>query len=206
MDHSEIPKETLELSDRPSSITYASERKNSIPCSYKEAIHKWKTVKDVSTWIALHFSYDIQRAIELADNSETRERASIYTPVETYNSRRGSCVDLSRFTFETLQLLNSTMDVKYLMIEFEPIKIGTSILKRHWMISYKEQNEFYTMADTKQPGHIGGPYNNMGDFIAEYQEIRKRKIIQYKLLDTYKKRLKSNKRLQACSKISYDLH
>jgi hypothetical protein len=178
------------------------EGKNSINHhhSYKETIRKWKTVNDVNTWIVQNFSYDINRAIKLADNSEARERISIYTPVETYNSRKGTCVDLSRFAFETIQMLDSSIEVKYLMIEFAPLIINSSILKRHWMIVYREKNLFYTMADTKQPGLIGGPYNDIAEFIVEYQKISKREIIRYKLLDKYKKRLKSKKRLASETK------
>ena len=62
------------------------------------------------------------------------------------------------------------------------------------MIIYKENDQLYIMADTKRPGHISGPYNAMSEFITAYEDFRKRKIISYKITDTYKKRLKKRLR------------
>jgi hypothetical protein len=157
--------------------------------SYHEAIHNWKSVNDVNDWIARHFNYDMDRAMQLA-NSNIKKKATIYDPTEVFNHKKGICVDLSRFAFETIQAINPTIDIKYLMIEFEPLKIGDSTFRKHWMVVYKENGRLYTMADTKRPGFISGPYNEISEFIIEYQKFRKRQIISYKLTDTYKKRLK----------------
>jgi hypothetical protein len=186
-------KEKLELTDAPPSETRPIGTRVNINSSYNEAVQEWKTVRDVNVWVAENFHYDLDRAMRLADNSKTREETFIYTPVELFNLKKGSCIDLSRFAFETISSIDPSIEVKYLMIEFEPLHIGKILLRRHWMVVYKENGQFYTIADTKYPGYIDGPYENIDDFIAEYQKKRKREIVGYKVLDTYAKRLKSKK-------------
>jgi|SRR5688500_6612442 len=192
-----LKKKELEQTDAPLPQTLAPRVKNSINYTYEEAIlTKWKTIKDINAWIAQHFNYDLDRALELADHSETREISNIYTPTQTFDAKKGICVDLARFAVETIQAVDPSINVKYLMIEFEPIRIGNRVLKRHWMVVYKENNQLYTMADTKYPGFIDGPYSDISEFVMEYQKIRKRKIKSYSMLDTYKKTLKSPKRMK----------
>lgn len=184
-----VTKEKLDLSDSPCAQIDAQKSNKKSKLSYLEAIQKWKTVYDVNHWIAENFKYDMDRAMQFA-NSNIQRKATIYKPAEVFDHKKGICVDLSRFAFETVQSVNHTIGIKYLMIDFEPLEIGNSIFRKHWMVVFKENNQFYTMADTKRPGYIGGPYNDLSEWMADYQKFRKRKIISYTLMDTYEKKLK----------------
>ena len=66
------------------------------------------------------------------------------------------------------------------------------------MVVYKKNDKLYTMADTKRPGHISGPHDDIAGFIAEYEQYKKRRILSYKIANTYRKKLKnrSEKRLK----------
>ena len=138
----------------------------------------------------------MQRAMQLAD-SDRRQKIYIYEPAEVFRYQKGVCVDLARFTFESIKTIGPNLDPSYLMIEFEPLKIGDRTFKRHWLVVHQDEDQLLVMADTKGPGYQSGPHNHLAEFITEYQTFRKRKIIAYKLRDTYKKKLKQKKQLKA---------
>ncbi len=186
-----IKKENLIPPDAPSSQTYQQNSIERPNYSFREAIIKWKTIQDINDWIANNFEYDMERALQLASNSKTRTETNIYRPDELYDYKKGVCIDLVRFAFETIQAMDSTIFVKYLMIEFEPLTIGNRIFKRHWLVVYEENHQLYAFADTKRPGYISGPHEDIADFTNEYEKFRQRKIVTFKLTDTYKKKLKS---------------
>jgi hypothetical protein len=154
----------------------------------------------VNNWIKNNFRYSIERAKQLAENSSTRGKTPIYSPVELYQIKEGVCIDISRFAVETINIIDTSKHVQFLMIEFEPIIIDSSILKKHWIAIYQDSSGYYLLADSKRPGHIAGPYKNVDDFIAEYQIFRDRKIISWKILPGYEKR-KMKKTIQQKQKI-----
>ncbi len=158
--------------------------------SYDKALQQWKTVSDVNNWMRGNFRYDIERAKQLSENSSTREKTGIYSPVELYQAKKGVCIDLSRFAVETINLIDTSKHIQYLMIEFEPIVIDGSIIKKHWMAVYQDSSGYYFLADSKRPGHIAGSYENIDDFIKEYQTFRDRKIVSWKVLMSYEKKMK----------------
>jgi hypothetical protein len=158
------------------------------PVSYEDALQKWKTPSDVNNWIKENFRYDMERAKHLAENSTSREKTAIYFPAELYLAKKGVCIDLSRFAVETINRLDTSKHVQYLMIEFDPIMIDSSIIRKHWMAVYEDKAGYYLLADSKRPGHIAGPYKTVDDFIAEYQFFRGRKIISWKILQSYAKK------------------
>ncbi len=188
----EIKAQTLDrqlkkLSDASNDSTlHHSESPDSI--SYETALKQWKTITDVNNWIRENFRYSMERAKQLAENSLIREKTSIYTPIELYQSKKGVCIDLSRFAIETINIIDTSKHVQYLMIEFEPIIIDSSIIKKHWIAVYQDSLGYFLIADSKRPGHIAGPYKNVDDFIAEYQTFRGRKIISWKVLLSYEKK------------------
>jgi hypothetical protein len=186
--------EDTKHSDAPSTRGFSQKSIHHQSYSYREALKRWKTARHVNYWIAQNFEYDMQRAMALASNSETRGETNIYRPDELYLYKKGTCIDLSRFAFETIQAINPTVNVKYLMINFEPLQIANRTFRRHWMVVYKKNDKLYTMADTKRPGHISGPHDDIADFIAEYEQFRKRRILSYKITNTYRKKLKNRSR------------
>ena len=177
------------LSDASNDSTLRPNETSSL-ISYETALKQWKTLTNVNTWIKENFSYSIERAKQLAENSPTREKTGIYSPSELYQLRNGVCIDLTRFAVETINLLDSSKHMQYLMIEFEPIIIDSSVIKKHWMAVYQDSSGYSFLADSKRPGHIAGPYKNVETFITEYQTYRGRKIISWKVLSSYKKNQK----------------
>ena len=177
---SDAPNDTL-LRQSDSAIFFAS---------YEAALKQWKTISDVNNWIKGNFRYDIERAKQLAENSSLREKTGIYSPAELYQTPKGVCIDLSRFAVETINLIDTAKHLQYLMIEFEPIIIDGMSIKKHWAAIYHDTTGYYILADSKRPGHIAGPYENVEDFITEYQTFRDRRIIAYKVLLSYQKKKK----------------
>jgi hypothetical protein len=190
----EFSAEKLALSDAPAYRMDSRATNEDSSISYAEDIQNWKTIAEVNSWIAENFRYDMQRARLLAGSS--RSKISIYEPAEVFHNKAGVCVDLARFAFETIEMIDPDLDLHYLMVEFEPFKIGNSTFRRHWLVVYQKKELLYVLADSKRPGHLSGPYPHMADFIAEYQTFRKRKIISYKLTDTYRKKLKQKRKKQ----------
>jgi hypothetical protein len=160
--------------------------------SYEHALKIWKTPEDINAWIAANFSYDMERAVRLSETQrKDSKRLSIYHPSEFFNTKAGVCVDLSRFGVETLRRIDPQSDPKYLMIEFDPIQITGNTLRLHWLVSFKRNGKTYFFADSKRPGYIAGPYNDVREFINEYAQYRGRKIVAFRELDSYQKQRRS---------------
>lgn len=157
--------------------------------SYEDALSSWKSIDDINEWIVNNFSYDSARALKLALN-QVEGRPAIFRSEETFLKKSGVCIDLARFTVETVRAIRPELEVKYLLIEFEPIVVGNSTFKEHWVVAFRESTGIFIFADTKRPGVILGPYKDIEDYINEYQTYRQRTIVSYKLLDSYQKRLK----------------
>lgn len=156
--------------------------------SYEQALRVWKTPEDINGWIAANFSYDPARALRLSETQRAKnKRISIHAPSEFFDTKTGVCVDLSRFGVETLRRIDPLRDPKYLMIEFDPVQIKGNMLRLHWLVSFRREGKIYIFADSKRPGHIAGPYNDVQTFVIEYEEYRQRKIVAFRELDSYEK-------------------
>jgi hypothetical protein len=156
--------------------------------SYEQALYVWKTPEEINTWIAANFSYDMARALQLSETQRpNNEKISIYDPFTFFDKKTGTCVDLSRFAFETLRRIDQGIGTKYLMIEFDPITRDGNVLRLHWMVSFRRDGKTYFFADSNRPGHMAGPYNDAREFINDYEQYRNRKIISFRELESYQK-------------------
>ncbi|MFY0602688.1 MAG: hypothetical protein JXQ93_01980 [Flavobacteriaceae bacterium] len=173
------------LSDAPNDTI--SNNNIKYPTSYKMALQQWKTVIEINDWIKNNFKYDMERAKKLAENGSGRGKVNIYLPDDFYQIKKGICVDLSRFTVETINKIDSSKNARYLMIEFEPITIDGKIIRKHWVSMYENNQGYYLLGDSKRPGHIAGPFEKIDDFIKKYEKYRERKIVSWKVLLNYKK-------------------
>ena len=157
--------------------------------SYEKALQVWNLPEDINDWIAANFSYDAARAAHLSETRRTKSgRVSIYSPSEFFETKSGVCVDLARFSVETLKQIDPHSDPKYLMIEFEPMQIRGNTFRLHWLVSFRVDGKAYFFSDSKRPGHIAGPYNDIRAFVEDYMKYRGRKIVAFRELDSYKKK------------------
>jgi hypothetical protein len=182
---------SLHVAD-PSSDAPESARTPSVPFkaagSYEDALQVWETPEDINAWIAANFEYDMQRALRLSETQKAKdERMSIYAPAEFFDTKTGVCVDLSRFGVETLKRIDPQSDPKYLMIEFDPVQIGGNTLRLHWLVSFKRGGRVFFFADSKRPGHMAGPYNDVQAFIDDYAHYRGRRIVAFRELESYQR-------------------
>ncbi len=162
--------------------------------TYEQMLDAWKTPEDINAWIAGNFSYDMDRALRLSETQRTKNsQFSIYNPAEFFTIKTGVCVDLSRFGVETLRYIEPQSEPKYLMIEFDPIQIKGTTLRRHWIVSFKQDSMYYFFADSKRPGYIAGPYNDTREFINEYAQYRGRKIVSFRELESYQKKRRTKR-------------
>ena len=183
---------SLHVAD-PSSDAPESARTPSVPFkaagSYEDALQVWETPDDINAWIAANFEYDMQRALRLSETQKAKdERMSIYAPAEFFDTKTGVCVDLSRFGVETLKRIDPPSEPKYLMIEFDPVQIGGNTLRLHWLVSFKRGGRVFFFADSKRPGHMASPYNDVQAFIDDYAHYRGRRIIAFKELESYQRK------------------
>ena len=75
--------------------------------SYEKALQVWNSPEDINGWIAANFSYDTQRAQRLSETRRVKhESVSIYSPSKLFKPKTGVCVDLSRFSVETLKQID----------------------------------------------------------------------------------------------------
>lgn len=156
--------------------------------SYQHALQRWTTAEDISAWLAANFSYDDERAVRLSETQRMQNRSpAIFTPAELFDKKSGICVDLARFAVETLQRIDLASDPSYVMIEFEPIEISGHTLRLHWLAKFKRDGQWYFFADSKRPGHIAGPYPDTRAFVEDYERYRRRTIVAFKELPSFRK-------------------
>lgn len=162
-----------------------------LPASYAEAVRTWHGADEVNSWIAARFEYDTARAVRLAESQRSLvDRVRIHPPEAFFADPTGVCVDLARFAVETLRVVAPESRPKYLMIEFDPVVISGATLRRHWLVAYEREGALYLFADSKRPGHVAGPYTDVAQFIEQYATYRGRRIVSFRITDTYERTLK----------------
>lgn len=161
------------------------------PVSYDEATRSWRSVADVNDWIGARFEYDVERAMKLSENQRAAGlRVRVYEPAEFYERPVGVCVDLARFAVEALRLAVPAAKPAYLMIEFDPAVMAGNTLRRHWVVQVEVDGKLYYFADSKRPGHVAGPYGTVQEYIDQYAHYRRRRIVAYRLTDSFERRLR----------------
>lgn len=162
-----------------------------LPASYAEAIGKWRSPTEVNAWIGARFEYDHDRAMKLSESQRALgPSVRIYQPEAFFDRPAGVCVDLARFAVETLRAVAPAANATYLMIEFDPVAISGNTLRRHWLAMFEHDGQLYFFADSKRPGHIAGPHGTIAEFIDHYAQYRQRRIVSYRALQSYERRLK----------------
>ena len=183
-------------SDAPAAML-ARAQAGTAPPTYGVALRQWRTPEDVNAWIGAHFEYDMPRALRLSETQRMNgSNLPIHSPAMFFDEPRGVCVDLARFAVETLRKISPDLETTYVMIEFDPVNLAGSVLRRHWVASFKREGGVYFFADSKRPGHIAGPYVSASDYIAEYSKYRRRQILGFKELPSYQRQMKSRAKKQ----------
>ena len=160
--------------------------------SYGEALKLWRSAEEVNAWIGARFEYDMSRALQL---SETQRQASgrmpIHAPEAFFAAPKGVCVDVARFAVETLRAIAPEARAAYVMIEFDPVSISGSTLRRHWVATFERDGNRYFFADSKRPGHMAGPYGSTQEFIDEYARYRGRRIVSFREADSFERKART---------------
>ena len=160
--------------------------------SYGEALRTWQSAADVNAWIGARFEYDMARALRLSETQRDKlGRMPILAPEAFFEAPRGVCVDLARFAVESLRAVDPGAEPAYVMIEFDPVAIAGNTLRRHWVVSFRQDGQLYFFADSKRPGHVAGPYASTQEFIAEYARYRGRQIVSFREAESYERKLRT---------------
>ncbi len=160
--------------------------------SYAESLAMWRDARGLNAWIGARFEYDPARAMRLSENQRQGQgRIAILPPEAFFAAPRGVCVDLARFAVETLRAIDPDSRPGYVMIEFDPVTIAGNTLRRHWIASFEQDGQRYFFADSKRPGHIAGPYADIQAFMTDYARYRGRRIVAFRVLDSYERALRA---------------
>ena len=159
--------------------------------SHAEALARWRRAEELNAFIGARFEYDRERAMRLSETQRAQgPRAPILAPAAFFTQPRGVCVDLTRFAVETLNVIEPGAAARFIMIEFEPVTIGGNTLRLHWLASFRRDGRYYFFADSRRPGHIAGPYDTVAAFIADYQAYRARRIVAFRELESYERKVR----------------
>jgi len=160
--------------------------------SYEQALSAWRQPEDVNAWIGARFEYDMARAIALSESQRAAGPSpAIHAPADFHAQPRGVCVDLARFAVESLQQIAPGLRPRYLMVEFDPVRLQGQVLRRHWMAGFEREGAFWFFADSKRPGHLAGPYASVESFISEYAQYRGRTVVAHRLTDSHRRQMRS---------------
>lgn len=154
---------------------------------YDRAVATWTSPEEVNAWIAANFSYDAARAIQLSATQRANNPAvPISQPSAFFETGSGVCVDLARFGVETLRRVAPASHPRYLMLELEPVQIRGNTLRLHWLVSFQRDGKLFFFADSKRPGLIAGPYDDVQAFVADYAADGRR-VMAFREAETYEK-------------------
>jgi len=157
-----------------------------VPKRYADALAAWKTPEDIARFIDATFAYDRSRALALAEQPDARAtRPAIHSPEAMFEKPQGVCIDLARFGIETLNRIDPAYAARYVMIEFEPVIVEGRSLRRHWVASFRRDGKLWVFADSRRPGRVAGPYDDIDAFIADYARYRGQRIVASRETDTY---------------------
>src|SRR5687767_9204514 len=157
-----------------------------VPKRYADALAAWRTPEDIARFIDATFVYDRSRALALAEQPDARAtRPAIHAPEAMFEKPQGVCIDLARFGVETLNRIDAAYAPRYVMIDFEPVIVEGRSLRRHWVASFRRDGKLWVFADSRRPGHVAGPYDNVDAFIADYARYRGQRIVASRETDTY---------------------
>ncbi len=177
-------------SDAPEAA-FVRPRATKLPDSYAEAIGAWRTPSEVNAWIGARFEYDHARALQLSESQRASgPRIRIHEPELFFERPAGVCVDLARFAVDTLRTVAPAANAAYVMIEFDPVVVAGHTLRRHWIVRFEVDGKLYFFADSKRPGHVAGPYHSTRQFIDQYAQYRQRRIVSFRVLESYERKLK----------------
>jgi hypothetical protein len=179
-------------SDAPEEQTRADTPFTQAP-TYAATLAQWRSADDVNAWIGARFSYDMARAMQLSETQRQQNggRLPILEPAAFFLAPSGVCVDLARFAVETLRAVDPGAKPAYLMIEFDPSVIAGNVLRRHWLVSFQKDGQYFFFADSKRPGHIAGPYASTQEFITAYARYRGRQVVAFRELPSYERRVRT---------------
>lgn len=178
-DFSDAPEARFRAGDYPAAFSHA------------EALARWRRAEDLNAFIGERFEYDRPRAMRLSETQRAQgPRVPVLAPAAFFTEPRGVCVDLTRFAVETLDAIEPGTAARYIMIEFEPVTVDGNTLRLHWLASFRRDGRHYFFADSKRPGHMAGPYDTVEAFIADYQAYRARRIVAFRELDSYERKVR----------------
>jgi hypothetical protein len=160
--------------------------------SYGEALKLWRSAEEINAWIGARFEYDMSRALQLSETQrQANGRMRIHAPEAFFAAPKGVCVDVARFAVETLRAIAPEARAAYVMIEFDPVSISGSTLRRHWVATFERDGKRYFFADSKRPGHMAGPYGSTQEFIDEYARYRGRRIVSFREAESFERKART---------------
>ena len=186
-----------DLPDAPDANAVRVQRAADPPRTFDDALARWKDVDDIAAFAGSAFVYDRARALSLAESgpaAHAGQRAAIHAPDAFFAKPHGVCVDLARFGVETLNRIQPTLQSRYLMLEFEPVVVEGATLRRHWLAAVQREGQWWFFADSRRAGHVAGPYDSVDAFIADYARYRERRIVAWRVTDSYLRRMRANAR------------
>ena len=170
----------LELTDVPLVSARQKFRACTTPSSYSDAIASWKAPEDIALWMRDVFRYDLERALDLAEDNSVRSDTRIFTPEETFSAGAGTCVDLCRFAVDTMRAHRSD-DADEL--PHDRVRAGQNC-KAHVAATLARQSTSIHLASScsqtrNTPGEINGPYRSLTQFLDVYEARRKRRVVKH---------------------------
>lgn len=167
--------------------------------SYAQALCDWRSPEDLSAWAGQHFRFDAERALAL---SSTRRQVTapppIAEPAEFHAAPVGVCLDLARFSVETLRRIEPQVQARYLMLEFDPVMVDGHLLRLHWIATFRRDGQLFFFADSDRPGHVAGPYACIQAFVDDYAVYRGQRVVRFVEMDSFQRQPPRSAAAEAC--------
>lgn len=147
-------------------------------------MEQWKSFKDVAKWLDENFEYDKNR-LEESERSSRVEKISVpvKTVEETFQSKKGICMDSVLFTKEVLNRINSSYKAEVVFLKCRP-----EYKYDHYVCKFELDGKIYIMdygnsTSNKHMNGIHGPYKSLDGYKEYYEKNNffKKKVsrIQY---------------------------
>ena len=148
--------------DKIEKLLQSSEDKTS---SYEDAVSKWKSYKDVATWLNRNFGYDTNRQKQMRKLSKKKGLSGLVVrnPASLYeDNHNGYCGDSANFAIKSLNKIDPSYNARWVFIFNDK---GS----HHWVAAFDHDGKLYIMdygtgRKWEPMQGVHGPYNSLDEY------------------------------------------
>ncbi|MBT3347032.1 MAG: hypothetical protein HOH97_07825 [Thiotrichales bacterium] len=134
--------------------------------SYEDAVSKWKSYKDVATWLNSNFTFEKRRQKQISKRLKKQGPSGllIRNPATLYEDNdKGYCADSANFAIKSLNKIDPSYNARWVFI------LNDKGRPNHWVAAFDHDEKLYIMdygtgRKWEEMQGVHGPYNSLDEY------------------------------------------